>query len=263
MPRLPLYSRRALLAGLGAGALPARAAEALQAVAGDGTTPFNYLVDGELRGLGVDVVRELAQRAGLSLQLAVMPFRQAFARALSTPNVLLLTVARTPEREGRFEWVGPLAPRDVWLWKLKRRTDLRLTALGDAKQYRVGVVFGDASIADLEQAGLEHKRSLHVIHDRRALGRMLRMDRFDLIPMALWSDGLLSAEGELPEEPLEPVVRLTREGGYYFALAKGSDPALLQRLREAFAQLRADGTLARLRRQWIPTLKPARAPEAP
>lgn len=256
--------RRCLLQGaLALPWLPALAAPAtsLKAVAGDGTVPFNFVADGRLQGFGVDLAEGLARRAGLRLELEALPFRLAYERGLRQPNVLLLTLARTPPREILFDWLGPIAPRDVWLWKLKRRTDIRIRNLEEARRYRVGVAYADAIIPKLEELGFEPRQTLEVVHDRRALGRMLRSGRFDLIPMVIWSDGKLGAEPGHPEEQLEPVLQLTTEGGYYFALAKGSDPELLRRLRQAMAALRADGTLARLRRQWIPTLsEPSEAP---
>ncbi len=251
--------RRPLLQGALLLPWPAHAAPppTLKAVAGDGTVPFNYRVDGRLQGLGVDLAEEMARRAGLQLALEALPFRLAYERGLRQPDVLLLTLARTPPREALFEWLGPIAPRDVWLWKMKRRTDIQIHKLADARQYRVGVAYADAIIPKLEQLGFAPRQNLEVVHDRRALGRMLRQGRFDLIPMVIWSDGKLSAEGDQPEETLEPVLQLTTEGGYYFTLAKGSDPELLQRLRQALAAMKADGTLARLRRQWIPKLSEA------
>ncbi|MFO1250580.1 MAG: ABC transporter substrate-binding protein [Inhella sp.] len=251
--RRPLL-QGALLAPCLAHAAPAAT---LKAVAGDGTVPFNYLLDGRLQGLSVDLAEELARRAGLRLELEALPFRLAYERGLHQPDVLLFTLARTPPREALFEWLGPIAPRDVWLWKMKRRTDIQIRKLAEARQYRVGVAYADAIIPKLEQLGFAPRRNLEVVHDRRALGRMLRMGRFDLIPMVIWSEGKLDAEPGMAEEALEPVLQLTTEGGYYFTLAKGSDPELLRRLRQALAATKADGTLARLRRQWISNLSEA------
>lgn len=257
--------RRTLLHGALAAPWLAQASPepVLKAVAGDGTVPFNYLLDGRLQGLGVDLAEELARRAGLRLEVEALPFRLAYERGLRQPDTLLFTLARTPPREALFEWLGPIAPRDVWLWKMKRRADIRIRNLADARRYRVGVAYADAIIPTLEQLGFVQRQNLEMVHDRRALGRMLRQGRFDLIPMVIWSDGKLSAEGDQPEEALEPVLQLTAEGGYYFTLAKGSSPELLRRLRQAMASLRADGTLARLRRQWIPALSAPLDADAP
>jgi polar amino acid transport system substrate-binding protein len=222
----------------------------LLGLAGDATYPFNRVVEGRLEGLAVDIAHEMARRAGYRLNLSTTPFRQLVERARTAPNLLAFTLARTPERESLYEWIGPFAARDVWLWKLKRRTDVQVEKLADVTSYSVGVPFGDASIGALEALGLVHKQNLHVVHERRSMDRMLRAKRFDLVPLIRSSEGKLTADGDLPEELLEPMVQLSNSGGYCFVMAKGSDPALMSRLRDSLAQMESDGSLARLRQRW-------------
>ena len=40
---------------------------------------------------------------------------------------------RSGKREGLFKWVGPLAPRKMWLYKLKKRKDINVKTLEDAR----------------------------------------------------------------------------------------------------------------------------------
>jgi polar amino acid transport system substrate-binding protein len=225
-------------------------------VAIDSGEPFNWMLNGKLQGMAVDVAVDLAKRAGYAPAMQALPFRRAYEVGRTSPNVLLLTLARTPEREGQFIWLGPIAPRDVWLWKLKRRTDIKVKTLADAKHYKVGVAAGDAIVPELQRAGFVLNKTLIFIHDRRSFDRMLRLGRLDLLPMMAWVNSTMDADGDQPEELFEPLVRLTTAGGYYLVLGLGSDPQFVRKFQDAFAQMQRDGSLAAYRKQWIPSVKP-------
>jgi polar amino acid transport system substrate-binding protein len=227
-------------------------ATVVRAVAGDATQPFNYRAAGKLQGLGVDAVRELERRAGVNFQVQELPFARAYMEGSTQPNVLLFTIARTAEREALFHWIACIAPRDVWLWRLKRRTDIVVNDMQQAGRYTIGVSNGDAAIPELERVGITPGHGLHVIHTRQSFDRMLRLDRIDLIPMLSSAEPWLSADADNPQEDMVPVIRLSNTGGYYLAMAKGSDPALVARLQTAFAAMRDDGSLLKMQKQWLP-----------
>jgi polar amino acid transport system substrate-binding protein len=111
----------------------ATATPVLHAVAGDDNEPFNLVQDQQLQGQGVDVAKVVAERAGMSLDLVALPWARALATARLKPDVLLLTVARTAARESQFYWLGPIAKREVWLWKLRQRHDIRIDQASDVR----------------------------------------------------------------------------------------------------------------------------------
>jgi len=99
---------------LGAVALVAQSTSAetvrLQLLAED-NPPFNYVSSaGRLEGPSVEVVDAIMNAAGLKYDLAVLPWRRAFARAQQEPNTCLFSMNRTAVREPQFKWVGPLFP---------------------------------------------------------------------------------------------------------------------------------------------------------
>ena len=98
---------RPLLAALGACWALSAAAVDIHAYTED-VPPLNYVDKGKISGYSTEVLRLAAQEAGLSLSIEAQPWLRAYAAVQKSPNALLFTVVRTPEREAQFQWVGPI-----------------------------------------------------------------------------------------------------------------------------------------------------------
>lgn len=239
-----------------AAALPAWAAgePVLRAVVGDNNAPFNFLEQGQLKGMSVEVAQQLARRAGFALAAEPLPWARALATARSEPSVLVLTVARTAERESWFSWIGPIADREIWLWKLSSRTDVAPKSIADLKHYRIGDTLNNASVDTLKEKGIEAEV---VTHDGQN-GKKMLAGRIDLIPMNPYSIEAFAAEGGIPLNQLEPALLLSRSGGYYLAVSRGTDRELVRRLNTAFDAIKGDGTLRGIVAKWSPSIAPAK-----
>ncbi|MGB5746824.1 MAG: transporter substrate-binding domain-containing protein, partial [Desulfobacterales bacterium] len=70
--------------------------------------PFNFIKDGILTGSSTEIVREIMRRLNLPAEIQVLTWARGYQLALSRPNVVLFSTARTQEREHLFHWVGPI-----------------------------------------------------------------------------------------------------------------------------------------------------------
>jgi polar amino acid transport system substrate-binding protein len=221
----------------------------LHAVTGNDTAPFNFLDDkGELRGMGLDMANELARRANLKLDVRALPWGRALQMAREQKDLLLFTVARTPERETWFHWIGPLAEREVWLWKLAARQGIQPTNLQQVRQYRVADTPNNATVAPLQHLGVD----IQFVTSHAAIAEMLKLGRVDLAPVSLYNIEAFAAGGGMEVGQLARTLLLARSSGYYLALRHDSDPALVTRLQAAFATMLKDKTAARIAGAWAP-----------
>ena len=223
---------------------PGLAADTLKVVTEE-WAPFNYLEQGKLAGLSIELLEAAARRAHFQTQIEVLPWERAYRKALNEPDVLIFTMARKAEREHLFEWVAPIYSRTIYLYKARHRADVRLDTLQDARRYKV-VAAGenDASAVDLRNAGLERGNNLLYVYgaDVQRL-RMLMAGRVDLMPMHELQVPLLAREiGMAPGEFVRLLPLNVGEDDYYFAFSKGTSPERVERLRKAFKSLRVDGT---------------------
>ena len=127
-------SRRAFQAlALGMAAGQARAAPELPRLHGftENLAPLNYLDEstGIASGFSVDLLRLIADEAGLPYEVEVMPWLRAVQSAGQTSASLLFSLTRTVERENQYQWLGPISPRRILIYRLSSRSDVRPTSL--------------------------------------------------------------------------------------------------------------------------------------
>lgn len=108
----------------------------------DNWPPYNFIKNDKIVGISTELIEAALQKASIQYKLVKYPFKRGLTTVQSTPNTMLYTVARIPQREDDFAWIGPLHPRKVYLFKLKNRTDIQINELGDIKKYRTGVLSG-------------------------------------------------------------------------------------------------------------------------
>lgn len=189
-------------------------------------------------GLTTNVVRELLQHADLSGAFEVYPWARAFNIAKSTPNVLIYNMARTPEREADFIWIGPVARYKFGFVKLKSRHDIQLQQVEDAKKFVVGTQREDFTAEWLAAKGFADTGSLQLQPDIMETWRMLVHGKIDLLiddPHAI-DDMLLRfhlRSDEIEFSLFIPELAQTT----WIALAKNSDTELVQRLQQAYQKV--------------------------
>ena len=119
--------------------------------------PFNFQVDGDLRGTSVDLLELVWQRMGEDLNksvIQVLPWADGYEKTLAEQNTVLFTVGRIPEREHLFKWAGPIGTSwDVML----ARTDRNITIYeeDDLKKIKIGAVEDDLAIQMLLDHGVK------------------------------------------------------------------------------------------------------------
>ena len=238
----PLF-RAALLAGVWA-CLPAWANTAempdLTAYT-DERPPYSFSVQGEVKGIASDLLVSACQDAGLKCKIQVVPWARGYALALSRPDTLVFAAVRRPDREALFHWVGPIMPRSVWVW-VRNDALQRTGGSTQLKDYRFGVVRGNASLADLQAAGVP-AGSISIESSQPAIQRLLERGWIDAVigtELAMNWTGRTSRDSPIPMTRLS---KLSEEGAYHFALSTKTDPRVAEKLQTSVDKLRRNGSL--------------------
>ncbi len=115
----------------------------------------NFAQDENIDGIAVDIVREMFKRANLTYSLTLrFPWERVYKLALENPGYGAFVMARLPDRENLFKWVGPIGPDD-WIMLAKADSKITLETLEDARKYKIGAYKGDAIAETLAKQGLE------------------------------------------------------------------------------------------------------------
>lgn len=103
--------------------------------------PYNYLdPEGNIVGSSTERIKAVFNHAGIPYLLNLYPWVRAYQMAMETPNVVIYSIFRSPERENKFQWICPLGePIVQYFYKLKSRTDIVATNLQEIKKYKMGV----------------------------------------------------------------------------------------------------------------------------
>ena len=207
--------------------------------------PFSYRQDGEIQGFCTEVVTASLAAAQLHYQIDIRPWARIYTTTLAKPGTLMYPVARTAEREDKFQWIGPLLPNRIALFRKKGRSDVVVHKLDDARHYRIGVVNMDFREEYLRRKGFSEEggKQLVVVNGSDLLMPMLQAGRIDLMPLGLAK----CAPHGLDCSQIEPVYVLDElESGLYMVFNRGTSPALVRQVREGFERIRRNGTLARI-----------------
>ena len=217
--------------------LPAVAAEPLRVVL-ELSPPHQTLENGKVGGLTTAVVEAMLQQAGLTPSFEVYPWARAFRIAATTPDVLIYNMARTPEREAQFEWIGTVTRYKFGFLKLSWREDIQVSQLADIRHYVVGAQREDFSAEWLKNAAKQPAQKLELQPDVLETWRLLVNGKLDLMiddPDAI--DDMLHKH-QLERRDIEFVLFPPElEQQTWIAVKKGSSAALVQRLRLAYQQV--------------------------
>lgn len=210
---------------------PALAAPQVVQVFGSDFPPYSYEDNGRAAGSATDRVRNLLQAAGLAAMIEIYPWARAYRTAKATQDALLYPVARTPEREDEFVWLGELVDYDVRLWRLAGRQDIVLTTLADAAGLAFGGLPDDAKTGYLQKQGM----TVSLQSNEDILLTMLINGRIDLMPADRVSFLARLKRHHLAPGSFEAALALPAASRpLYLAITRGADPDLVARLAAAF-----------------------------
>lgn len=213
--------------------------------------PYNYPdATGKLTGFSTEVLQRLLVKAKVSMPIKLFPWVRAYHTAETRPNTLIYTLARIPEREGRFIWVGPIAPRESYLFRLANRTDIQPKTLQESAKYITGVVRADVSERELISKGWVEGKNLDISSDDNTVFRKLKVGLIDLLPSSELS-ALYRAHQMHFDHELVKVLSLVKQGGFYIGVNKGSDPAVVARLQKAMEELKQSGELNAIYKSYL------------
>ncbi|WP_050764620.1 transporter substrate-binding domain-containing protein [Marinomonas sp. MED121] len=212
--------------------------------------PYNFQVEGKAHGMSTEVVKAMLDHANIQADIDFYPWPRAYRTAQVKPNALIYSIARIPERETMFEWIGDIAPYRTSFYKLKENTDLNINSLDDARVYRIGVSQEDAIKTYLENRGFE---KLVVANADQFVVRMLIYGRMDLIA---YDEASLPFQVKASGFDLNLIERVFRIEGLseklYVAMHPQSDPVLVQTLKNSLEAIKLNGTYRAIEAQYFP-----------
>ncbi|MGE5319330.1 MAG: substrate-binding periplasmic protein [Hyphomicrobiaceae bacterium] len=210
--------------------------------------PVTFMHDGKPSGFVTDLVRAIAARQGIPDNIRLTSWKNAYNMALLYPKVVLFSAERTPEREERFQWVGPVGKNSAILYA-KKGSGIRINSLEEAK--KTAAIATTTNWFTEQQLQRDGFRNLRSSPDPRANVRQLMNGE---VQLSIFTDvtvpEIVRSAGYSMND-LEPVFTVGQTY-FYIAMSKDTPADVVRAWQSTLDSLKEDGTFARIYRRYLP-----------
>ncbi len=206
--------------------------------------------DGSLGGFSTEIVNALFKKVNAMPDIKVMSWGRAYDIATSERNVMIFSIAHTPERDKLFHWIGPLTQEHLFFWGLKSKFPNPIPTVALLKGYK---------IAASRSSNIEHYLKANnffdiypIVNEEQSM-LMLYRDRIDLI-----IDNEINIKYRAQTlgidfnhfVKLNEVTELNNDLSIAFGL--NTDSELVKEFQQAFNQLlqQENGTVQQIKKKW-------------
>lgn len=199
--------------------------------------PYNYLEEGKLKGLSVDILESAFSHMNIPItrdEFRVESWDEAYQTALVRNNTILFSTGRIPEREEQFRWAGPIITDTKVLFGIAGEDTPAIS--GNITSYRIVAVTNDTGYQFARDAGVSPDKITTVSSARDAI-LMVENGTADL-----WSYGEMAGDEMINRYAADPekFVPLLDLGSVdeYYAVQKDTDPAFVQALNTTLSDMK-------------------------
>lgn len=212
--------------------------------------PYNFIDDRDktITGLSTEIVQEVLRRTKIEYKIAVYPWARSYRIAQEDPNIAIYSIGRNEERENIFKWVGVIANRDIYLYKLKSRPEVKADKLSDLKSYVLGGIRDGIRTQYLISEGL----AVDLTNDDISNIRKLQIGRIDAFPADELAASALAKNSGIEFNSLGKMLKLDKlSGALYLAFSLNTDDQTVEKCRVALDEIKKDGTFHKITAKWL------------
>ena len=200
--------------------------------------PFNYMEDEILSGLSVELLKTAIDRANMTIQnedISLMAWSDAYRLALTRNNTGVFSIARTPEREDLFTWVGPLMQCPLVLFA---ENESLKTSRPDNKDLRAVAIRDDIGIYISKEAGIPEENIFQVTTPAEAVQHLIDGMSDVWLYGQYPGESIIQTIAEAPDSffILDDLGRFT----YYIAFNPNSNPEIIEVLQAELDAMKKD-----------------------
>lgn len=207
--------------------------------------PVSYLSqeDDQAHGMAVDMLREVISCSGDQAGISAHPWARAVKLWNETPYSGLFVADRTPEREHKYHWVGPIYRSNFNFYALKSS---KIKARTFAELKTLGTIALPRDWQAVKRAKREGLSNILEVSDTSQLWPMLKSGHVKVIG----SDELMLMSMSYETEQVDKLLTYTQINGY-LALTKDIPEQQAKRWQSCFTELTQNGEYQRIYLKWI------------
>ena len=198
--------------------------------------PYQYIdLQGNIKGPSVEKVTKILDKANWPYEIVVLPWARAIFQIHVVPNSLIFSIARMPEREHQYHWLGLLGTVKSKLIASEKNNDIKINKLSDIKKYVMVLKRGEASSLYFSKHNLINDEKVIWVTSSTQAMHLLNIGRGDLYPDS--EVGFTSAVENSPYELSQFRYAYDFTELYvnlYIATSRSTDPQLVNDLSLLF-----------------------------
>lgn len=199
--------------------------------------PYTYPVGKEGAGAIHDITKEMIQRLGYKNKIEFIPWARARFEAENNPDIVLLPLARTKEREDKYTWLLHVLDDPYVLVTLKN-SQVNISSIESSRHLKIGIL--TSSVADNLLRELGYTNIIPASTDVQNV-KKLKLGRIDAWVAPLSCIGQYKKEAELGKEDMRVGATLTILKEYVGA-SKKLDKKIAAQWAKTFEEMKKDGT---------------------
>ncbi len=209
--------------------------------------PYSYSDNGKIVGIATEIVEAVLNDLNIKTKIKIYPWARAYRMAQSKKNVLIFTIERTPARESLFKWVGVLVSSDQALFSLRKRDDIQINSLNDAKTYEIGAVLEDSGTQHLLSEGFT--RIQQVSLEIQNLEKLLAK-RIDLWLTSELNGYYMIEKNGYDTKNFEKKYAFQISSGAYIAFSKSTSDEVVETFRTALKKIKNTETYTEILKKY-------------
>ncbi|SFD65537.1 substrate-binding periplasmic protein [Pseudoalteromonas denitrificans] len=194
-------------------------------------------------GTSFAIMQRLTKRSQLNVQFEVMPWSRAYKTALTKKNTFIFSIARSPQRENLFHWVGHIRQLKFHFYGLSRTNKDGASITHLISNQRVASVRGSIEVDLLKQIGFKENENLILTDSYQAAWKLVLKGRADSVYGNEYiAKGMTKSLG-LDKATFSVNFTLNQVLNLYLAANIETDEDLIKRVKIEFNQMIMEGEL--------------------
>ncbi len=206
--------------------------------------PYNYVEDNKIVGCATDVVRAIMKDLNVNYGIKQYPDARLHLMLENEKGIMAYVLFRTPEREHKFKWIGPIATDHIYVYK-KKGSSLVINNVDDAKKvkrvaaFHKGVIF--ERLVEIGFKNLDQTPNLDGIFKKLLLGRVDLMVGLPNLGVSHW----LKLNGYPTDALVQTPVRIETYD-MYIVCTKDISDGIINKWQKTLDALKASGEFDRI-----------------
>ena len=213
--------------------------------------PFQIVEGNTISGLSTEIVEATLKEAKLTYSIEAYPWSLSYNSALQKKNTCIYSLARIPQRQDLFQWIGHITTSTISLYALKNKT-FKIDNLAQAKDYKIAVIKDDVTHHFLLSKGFVENKNLYVMNNYDSLLKLLEIPSRQIDFVVINDDLINNRVKNTAKASKYQAVFLLKELTlvFYFACSLTTDNSLVISMTQAMAKLEKQGAYAVIKQRW-------------